>query len=170
MNRYYWITAGITGAIIFFFYLLYFFTFYWLEIGIFDSYDFWIPIFFLWLGMRYFRDMYQNGKLTLFQGASLGMMSTLIAAVLYASFVYMFLERISPEAFQENLQVDKTFLMENKDKIITEYGKERYEERLMMNQEESAGGFAIRKFLFILGLGFLYSFILGILLKRNGST
>ena len=136
--------------------------------------DLGLIIFFIFISLIYFRDYknYQEMKFT--QGLITGGVSTVVSSSIVAMFIIVFLTYIYPEALHEDVKRSVGELMNINKKgeniYISLYGQKEFDLQIEAFKTVTVGQLAIKKFLSISIVGFIFTLVLSIFLRKKHDT
>lgn len=112
----------------------------------------------------YFRKFYLNGEMHFHQAFFLILLIDFVSCILYALFIWLYLELISPDLLTRHIGESKLFFKLIKDDYIKTMGKEAFNVSLKALEEVRAIDIAIdefwKRFIVLLIFGFIISFIM----------
>lgn len=162
-----YLIAGITGALLV---LLYFFTFYWLgknPLLRMSTYDMAIIFICMAVAMGYYRDKWNAGKMHFWEAVIIGFFTNLIASLLSALFIYLFIAFIEPDLITRHIADLQNILQQTRQQVEESFGKEAYTNTLdrlaATTPENIALDLFIKKFLVCL----LATGLIAAILRKN---
>lgn len=164
------IKFGITGAVLI---ITMFLVFYFssanplVEMGMFDFFI--LPIF-LFLGIKEFRDTFNNKLLEFWQGMTLGFICYLVIAILTSLFILIFVTVINPEVLDTYIASRLDILEGGKANIIEKMGEASYQESFVEIQQISLTDVILDNFLKKTMVGMLLTIMISIIMKRKPKT
>lgn len=130
-----------------------------------------ILVFFIFLSLIYFRDYLNYREMKLFEGVLVGGLSSTIGAIMIAGFIYCFLTYINPEIIQKDIAgaIEAINQIDDKENniYIQEYGEEAYSNQLSAYKEITTSFIAKNKFSAIIGIGYIFSIVFSIFLRKK---
>jgi len=140
---------GLTGALAI---ILYFFVFYFMDNEASDPiflFDLWIPPFFIFITIKFFRDKLNNGELRFWEGLALGTQVSLWICFISCSVLYIFYQWMDSAFFNEYIEQTLAVHQKNKAFFLKEHnGKIDLFNRIGEGiKNATAKGFLFMKFL-----------------------
>ncbi|PSR54562.1 hypothetical protein AHMF7605_14110 [Adhaeribacter arboris] len=117
-----------------------------------------LPVF-LFTGTAYFKRKF-DPELRFFKGLKLGWLTSLIAAVTFGIFIYIFSLIIGSEAIRGHIQEMKTMMEQNKSQFLSlPNGKQVYDLNYTKLNQITITSLVLDNFLKMLLIGFLFSLV-----------
>lgn len=160
------------------FLIVFFLTIYFIDdIGALDmlqDMDFWVPAVFMFVGMKYFRDRYNNRELRFWEALSFGAMYMVFVSLLFSTFIYLFMSA-ETSYMSESITLFKTqqqFLQHKMDSLGLANDpqfEDKYKmvtERIAQSSMATPSSLALGKFIVLMGWGAIYTVIIGAINRR----
>lgn len=160
----------LSGSIASVFMAIYFAVLFFSGVNIFDfayNLDFWIPLIFLIIAVKLFRDRYNGGVLHFWQGISITFITgTVIGSVLFI-FIYLFLGQIYQEEYQEQVNNALRVMNENKAQMTKSLGEDGFEYRRNQLKKLTPLSMGGAKFAWEWILSLIYGLIVTVFFRRK---
>ncbi len=118
------------------------------------------------LGLTYFRNFKNKGILHGYQSLPMTLLINVLASILYASAVYLFLRFVSDEMLRQHHQDLLQLLETNRTAMIAQTSKEMFEEKLNSIKEVSIASISVDIFLKSSLLGVFVAGLMGLGLRK----
>ena len=135
-----------------------------IEMGMFDFFI--LPIF-LFLGIKEYRDTFNNKLLEFWQGMTIGFICYLTIALVTSLFVLFFVTVINPDIFDTYVASRLEILEEGRVNIIEKMGEASYQESFLEIQQISLSDIILDNFLKKSMIGMLLTIMISIIVKRK---
>lgn len=161
------IKFGVTGAALI---ISMFLVFYFssanplVEMGMFDFFI--LPIF-LFLGIKEYRDTFNNKLLEFWQGMTLGFFCYLVIAILTSLFILFFVTVINPDVLDTYVVSRLEILESGRENIIEKMGENSYQESLLEIKNITLSDVILDNFLKKTMIGMLLTIMISIITKRK---
>lgn len=127
---------------------------------------FFIPIF-VFFSIKEFKTYYNAGYLHFWQGMSIGFFCYMLLALLYALFVWVYLQSFDPEMLQAYVADRVALVMDTKSNLTAQLGEAVYEKTLADLQQVSAFDMALDSFLRKIFVGFFVTTLVSVVMRRS---
>ncbi len=136
--------------------------------GIVKLLDLWIPIFFMLLGIFFYRNKVNGGYLKFSEGFRIGATVTAMVTVVAPLLLLIFLTLIDSTYVQESFDAYRKAVIDNKETLVYEQGEVGYAKYLKFINEMEVSVFSVvlEKVMYYLGSGLLFSFLFSLFLRR----
>ena len=122
--------------------------------------------FFLFIGIRFYRNQVNQGLLSFSEGMSIGFLIYSIIGLVSGLGIWIIL-MFSPSLYEEIKTKKIEILIENKDLIVEQMGLESYETTNKSLLEMTAFDIAMNDFIWKIIPGLFFTIIISIILRRN---
>ena len=130
-----------------------------------------ILVFFVFLSLIYFRDYLNYRQMKLFEGFMVGCFTSTFSAIIISAFVYIFLTDLQPDIIQKDINGAIAAINKLNDTgqniYIEEFGKEAHANQISAYQKITTSMISKNKFSAIIGIGFLFSVVFSIFLRKR---
>ena len=126
-----------------------------------------ILLIFLFLGIKEYRDTYNNKLLEFWQGMTLGFICYVIIAVITSLFILFFVTVINPDVLDTYVASTLENLELEKEKFIEKMGIETYQETIIKNNNTSLSDVVLDNFQKKTIIGMALTIVIAIIMKRK---
>ena len=170
--------AGFTiGVMAGFFFLLLFVTLIVLNTSLTSSLynvDLGLMAFFIFITLIYFRDYLNLQEMKITEGLLSGGIATLVSASLTVLSIYILMEFMKSEILAEDIQTSIDGLMNKNEEgiyyYVAEYGQEAFDEQLAAFKSFTVGQLVALKFILLSLVGFAFTLVFSIFLRKQYDT
>jgi len=168
------LSIGLLGG---FFFLLLFITLFSLDTRLTSSMynaDLGLMTFFIFITLIYFRDYLNFQEMKFKEGILTGAISTLVSSLFLIVGIYLLMTFIAPDALAEDARLSIQGLMNQNEEgvyyYVAEYGQEAFDEQLKAFQTFTVGQLVTLKFVLLSLVGFTFTLVLSIFLRKQYDT
>lgn len=129
-------------------------------------FDFLLLPIFIFFSIKEFKKYHNNGILHFWQGMTVGFLTYLGVAIIFALFIWGYLEWISPALLQDYIADRTALLLNSKQNIIEQFDEETYSKTLADIKMVTAGDLALDDFVKKLITGFFITSVIAIIMRR----
>lgn len=170
--------AGLTiGLMAGFFFMLLFITLFALDtplVSLMYNADWGLIVFFVFISQIYFRDYLNYQEMTLTQGVTTGIITTIFSAFIVSAFIFIMMNFITPEALANDIELAIAGLLnkneEGKYFYVEKYGQIAFDEQLKAFETITVNQITTLKFASISLIGFVFSLVFSIFLRKKHVT
>ncbi len=132
-------------------------------------FDFFLMLLILVSGLRYYRDVENGGDMKFLQGIGIGLGISLMVGILTASFLWVFLVKIHPDALDQFKASGIQYLEEHRPDVLMDIDQDTLDKTILEIKSISIRDLVVDDILRKLIIGLFLSTILSVFLRKKSS-